>query len=89
MLINAIEGLAAVDAVVVQMRDGDGSQASHYDLAVSQVGFQAGDYAEANTAAQSSHSELMSLLAKVNTDASVSNVRAAVYQFAAKHGVIN
>ncbi|MEO1063758.1 MAG: hypothetical protein AAFZ07_20260 [Actinomycetota bacterium] len=88
-LVEAVDGLASVEAAMVQMRDGDGISASHYDLLATEAGYAAADYADANTAAKASFDELASLLAKVNSDASVSNVRAAIDQFAAKHAVIS
>lgn len=79
--------LEAARAHFIQTRDGDGSQASHYDLTATEGGYQAGDYADANAAAKASFDELDSLYSKVATDASVSNVRAAILQCCAKHGV--
>jgi hypothetical protein len=81
------EILAAVRDVIIQMRDGDGSQASHYDVVAGEMGYTANDYADANAAAKASFDELDSLMAKINTDNSVSSVRAAIHQACAKHGI--
>jgi hypothetical protein len=56
------------------MRDGDGSQAAHYAGAVSPYGF-----ADA-AGAKAAFDELASVLSKLETDASVSNVNAALLQ---------
>lgn len=85
MLREAVDGLAQTRAAMIQMRDGDGSQAAHYDVLAAEAGYVANDYADANTAARASFLELDSLLSKVNTDAEVSFVRAALDQFCAKH----
>ncbi len=87
MVREAREGLAETLAVLVQMRDGDGSQASHYDLLAVQAGFTAGDYADANTAAKASHDELASLIFKLTTNSSITDMLAAMDQACAKHGV--
>lgn len=79
--------LTEARAALIQMRDGDGSQASHYDLLATQAAFAAGDYADANAAAKASFDELDSVWSKVATDNSVSAVSAAIAQCAAKHGV--
>lgn len=79
--------LINIRAAMIQARDGDGSQASHYDLLASEGGYQAGDYADANAAAKASFDELDSLHAKLTTDASVSSVMTAISQACAKHGI--
>lgn len=84
---DGVEMLVHARDIFLQQRDGDGSQASHYDFAATEGGFQAGDYADANAACKASFDEIDSLLAKVNTDNAVSNVKAAIYQCCAKHGV--
>lgn len=81
------ELLRQLRAVMLQMRDGDGSQAAHYDLLRIEAGYEAGDYATADAAAKASFDELDSLHAKLTTDASVSDVLTAVDQACAKHGV--
>lgn len=87
-IVEGLETLLSVEQMEIQARDGDGSDAAHYDQNASLQSISAGDYADANTAAKASFDEGASLIAKLNTDASVSNVRAAIYQYAAKHGVI-
>lgn len=84
------EGIAILknrQSIRIQQRDGDGSSAAHYDLLASQGSFQAGDYADANTAAKASFDEMDSMLFKLTTNGSVDNVDAAIKQCAAKHGV--
>lgn len=88
MMLEGRQVLINARAAMLQMRDGDGSLASHYDLLAAQGGYQAGDYADANAAAKASFDELDSLHAKVNSDASVSAVMTALNQAAAKHGVV-
>lgn len=90
MLIEALEGLIATRDVILQQRDGadNAGNVTNYALVTSQGGYVQGGYASANDAARGSFLELDSLLTKLNTDASVSNVRTAIYQFAAKHGII-
>lgn len=85
MLREGVDGLARVRARMLQMRDGDGTSAAHYDVMAAEAGYTANDYADANTAAKASFDELDSLLSKVNTDNNVSFVRAAIDQFCAKH----
>ena len=87
MIREGLELLVHERDVMIQMRDGDGSQAAHYDVLASEAGYIANDYADANAAAKASFDELDSLLAKLNTDGSVSFVKAAIYQACAKHGV--
>jgi hypothetical protein len=74
-------------AIMEQYRDGDGSSAAHYDLLAVAGTFASGDYASANAAAKASYDEVASVLGKINTDGSVSNVSAAIAQACAKHGV--
>lgn len=74
-------------AVADQMRDGNGSEASHYDLFASEKGYAAGDYVDANTAAKAAYDELASLHFKLTTNASVTDVAAAIDQACAKFGV--
>lgn len=84
---NGMLALEQARAIYLQTRDGDGSQALHYDLVASQGGYEALDYADANAAAKASFEEMDSLYSKVGTDAAVSNVRAAILQACAKHGI--
>lgn len=79
--------LAQWQSAVIQMRDGDGSSAAHYDLFATLGGIEAGDYADANTAAKSWFDEMDSLNAKVNGNGSTDNVNAAILQANAKLGV--
>jgi hypothetical protein len=79
--------LSEARAALIQMRDGDGAQAAHYNLLAAQAGFQAGDYADASAAAKASFDEIDSVWAKVATDGATSSVSAAISQAAAKHGV--
>jgi hypothetical protein len=74
-------------AIMIQMRDGDGTQSAHYDVLAGEGGYSAHDYADANAAAKASFDEVDSLLSKIATDASVSAVNAAIDQACAKHGV--
>jgi hypothetical protein len=74
-------------AIIEQYRDGDGSQAIHYDLLANAGTFASGDYADANTAAKASYDEVSSVLFKLNTNSSVTDVSAAITQACAKHGV--
>ena len=66
--------------VMTQMLDGDGSQASHFDYMVPLFGF------ISNAKAKEAWEELNSVMAKLNTDASVSFVNAAMTQVFAKFG---
>lgn len=76
--------------VMIQMRDGDGSQNVHYDQVVRRFGF--GDYDATqgtptdsqNAKARSAFEELDSAYSKTSGNGSVSNVRAARDQFFAK-----
>lgn len=75
---SGLDALNELFATMTQMKDGDGSQASHFTYAVSKFGF------PDTTAAKAAYDELGSVLAKLNTDASVSNVHAAIGQLIAK-----
>lgn len=82
------ETLSHARAVIIQMRDGDGSQAVHYDLVAAEVGYQAGDFADANAAARASFLELDSLHAKITAGDGVGDATgAAIAQACAKHGI--
>lgn len=72
---------------LVQSIDGAVNVAANFDLLASQGGFQAGDYADANTAAMNFFAEVDSLFGKVCTDAATSEVNAAIDQAPAKLGV--
>jgi hypothetical protein len=88
LLLEGLRLLVQARDNMMQARDGDGTDAAHYDLLASEAGYVANDYATANAAAKASFDELDSLLSKINTDNSVSNTRAAIYQFAAKHNLV-
>jgi hypothetical protein len=64
--------------VMIQMRDGDGSQAIHYAEVTSKFGF------ATDAKAREAFLELDSAYSKTSGDASVSNVRAARDQLFAK-----
>lgn len=81
------EALRQARAILIQMRDGDGSDAAHYDLVASKAGYVANDLGSANAAAKASFDELDSLFSKLATDNATSNVAAAIDQACAKHGV--
>lgn len=56
------------------MIDGDGSQAAHFAYMTTEFGF------DSDTVAKAAWEELLSVQGKLNTDASVSNVKAALIQ---------
>ena len=60
-----------VRAVMIQMRDGDGSQDAHYAEVTSRFGF------ASDAKARAAFEELDSAYSKTSGDGSVSNVRAA------------
>jgi hypothetical protein len=75
-------------AAAVQMRDGDGTLASHYDVFAAKRGFVANDYADANTAAKAGYDELSSLDFVLNRAAGQGDAAgAALDQACAKFGV--
>lgn len=63
--------LRDVRAVMIQMRDGDGSQDAHYAEVTSRFGF------ASDAKARAAFEELDSAYSKTSGDGSVSNVRAA------------
>lgn len=75
---SGLDALNELFLTMGQMKDGDGSQASHFDYAVEKFGF------DDNVAAKAAYDELNSVLAKLNTDASTSNVASAINQLIAK-----
>lgn len=75
---RGLDSLNELFLTMEQMKDGDGSQASHFDYAVEKFGF------ADNVAAKACYDELNSVLAKLNTNGSVSNVSAAINQLVAK-----
>ena len=64
--------------VMIQMRDGDGSQAAHYAEVTARFGF------ATDAKAKEAFEELDSAYSKTSGNGSVSNVRAARDQFFAK-----
>lgn len=77
--------------VMIQMRDGDGSQASHYAEVTKRFGFGTYDVsvggaptAEQNAVAKAAFDELDSAFSKTSGNGPVSNVRAARDQLFAK-----
>jgi hypothetical protein len=70
--------LADVRDMMIQMRDGDGSNAAHYALLVTRMGF------PDNATAKAAFDELDSAFSKTSGNGSVSNVRAARDQLFAK-----
>jgi hypothetical protein len=69
------------------LRDPAGTTAAHYAAYATESGITAGGYADANTAAKASYDEVASLAGKLTTNASVTDVFAALNQACAKHGV--
>lgn len=74
-------------AAAVQTTDGDGSQASHFDVYASKRGYVANDYGTAEAAAKAGYDELASLHFKLTTNSSISDMAAALDQACAKFGV--
>jgi hypothetical protein len=64
--------------VMIQMRDGDGSQEAHYAIVQAEFGF------ESNAKAKAAFEELDSAYSKTSGNGSVTNVRAARDQMFAK-----
>lgn len=76
------EVLSHVREILIQMRDGNGSQDAHYALNATEIGFASA------TTARASFEELDSLHAKVTAGAGVGDATgAAIIQACAKHGV--
>lgn len=69
---------AIVRDVMIQMRDGDGSLATHYAEVTQKFGF------ASDTKAKAAFDEIDSAFSKTSGNASVSNVRAARDQMIAK-----
>lgn len=74
-------------AAAAQMIDGNGSEASHFDLLANKRGYVANDYADANTAAKAAYDELSSLHFKMTSNSSITDMAAALDQACAKFGV--
>lgn len=84
MLRDAVEQGRHIRDAMIQGIDGDTSSADQFDLLVPLFGAEAGDYADANTAMKALYDEVAAVLGKVDTDSSVSNVKAAIAQLCAK-----
>lgn len=67
-------------AVMQHMIDGDGSDAAHFTEVTARYGF------ASNAKAKEAWDELNSLIAKLTTNGSVTNVQAAINQLLAKFG---
>jgi hypothetical protein len=84
------EAFVDVRDVMVQMRDGDGSQNVHYAEIVKKFGFDGYDSVQGaptdaqNAKARAAFEELDSAYSKTSGNGSVTNVRAARDQFIAK-----
>lgn len=61
LLRDAEQHLASALAGMAALKDGDGSQASHFDLLASECEVLANDYADANTAAKALYDEVNSV----------------------------
>ena len=75
---DADDSIADVRDVMIQMRDGDGSQDAHYAEVTSRFGF------TSDAKARAAFEELDSAYSKTSGNGSVSNVRAARDQLFAK-----
>ncbi len=71
---DARESLVRHRLTMIQMRDGDGSDAAHYATVTTEYGF------ATNADSKAAFDELDSCLAKLTTDSSVSSVDAAMRQ---------
>lgn len=82
---RGINRMREVYNVMTQMKDGDGSLVTHFAYSVDKYGFGGADTTAKQTAAKAAYDEISSLLnGKLDTDASVSNVKAAIAQAIAK-----
>jgi hypothetical protein len=72
------DGLNQLIAATQLMIDGDGSQITHFDEVMTRYGF------PSTTVAKAAWEELLAVQTKINTNASVSNVLAALDQAFAK-----
>ena len=75
---NAVNRLLAEKATMVAMIDGDGSNVTHFNAHVTAYGF------SDTTNAKAAYEELASMIGKLDTDASVSSVKAAIAQALAR-----
>lgn len=87
MLRESVRGLTDERAIMLQMRDGNGSADGHYDTVAAEFGIETGDFASANAAARAYFEELDSLIFKLTTDGSVTAVASAIAQAPAKLGI--
>lgn len=69
MIRNGSKILNGALAAVMSMKDGDGSQAAHYDMLADRLNFESGDYADENTAAKKLADELNSAAGNAATAA--------------------
>jgi hypothetical protein len=81
---NNINGLVDEAATMTTMIDGDGSSPTMFDNVVLNYGMTAANGVSANQFAKNLWDEINSLLSKVTTDASVTNVHTAILQAANK-----
>ena len=77
---NGMIGLNAQIQTMGLMLSGDGSDPIHFNYIVNKYGFNAANGIDANAVAKAAWEELLSLQSKLNTDAQVSNVKAAMAQ---------
>lgn len=85
---DAVDELDEIRNVIeVGLKDTAGSTAAHFAAYQVESGIAAGGYADANAAAKASFDELASLAGKLTTDAEVVEVKSAIGQACAKHGV--
>jgi hypothetical protein len=82
MIRDGYEALQHARATEIQFIDGTTDTASHFALLAGAGSFQAGGYADANTAAMQSFAEIDSLYSVLTSQA-----LAAINQACAKHGV--
>jgi hypothetical protein len=71
---NALANLNEIKATMQLMIDGDGSQAAHFTYATDKFGF------ASDAVAKAAWDELNSVLFKLNTNSSVTDVNAALLQ---------
>lgn len=84
---EARDVLDEVRAAMIQGVDGATNVAANFALLTTEMGYSAGGYADANTAAMASFAELDSLWAKMTATATGDVTGAAITQACAKHGV--
>lgn len=74
-------------AAMIQGCDGATNVAANFDMMATEVGYSAGDYADANAATMASFAEIDSLYAKLTATSTGDVTGAAIDQACAKHGV--